>query len=158
MKVEFIKYTGPNFQIVRPTNWTITSSPAYQVMFIAPPLVPNEKVPANLMVNQRLMEDEVSMDEIVHLSHQTQQKEYKNFQLLNEEKNGSKPHEVYKQVYTWKNTEGVGIYQQQVFILVHNLFMTITMTRQNGKEFIVVDPIFAMMVSSLTFDQKPLDT
>lgn len=151
MDIDFIDYQGPNFSLHVPTIWYVTSTPAAQVLFVAPQDEKYPAIQANMVINQRRMQEGVTLQQLIDLSKESQKKEYTDYRLLKEEKTGAVPFEVYQRRYTWKNREDVPINQLQVMILSSDRLMSITATRENKDELQILDQVFAYMISSLKF-------
>jgi hypothetical protein len=143
-------FQGPGFHMDVPTDWLITSSPQFQVVFIAPP----EKYGrANLAINIRPVTKDATLEEIQQTAAKMQQRDYAKYQLESEGELPNTNGMGYQRTYTWFNERNnVHVYQKQLMFLVNEMLTTITITRELEPKSKEVDEIFNQMLASFAFD------
>lgn len=144
--METKQFEGPGFTCEIPTNWFITSSMQFQVMFIAPPGANGER--ANLAVAMSPVKADVDVHHVAEVARQTQEKEYAQYQVL-EEQDFVGETGVYARRYRWYDPRnGVQLLQRQLFWITGKMLFTVTTTRTVVKGAEVFDSIFDQITAS----------
>jgi len=145
-----MNFQGPGFQMDVPTDWVITSSPQFQAMFIAPS--ETDGLRANLMITMRPVKPEVTLEEVARLAKETQQKEYTEFEVVEEGELTVSGSKGYQRLYRWFNQEaGTQVLQRQVMLMGGRVLVTLTSTRPVNEQAAPFDKQFASMIDSFRF-------
>lgn len=121
-------FQGPSFTMKVPTNWFITSTPQIQTMFVAPPT--EDGLYANLSITLQPLTPEATLKAVVEQTLAVQEKEYADYQLLNQELVAENGLEKARLTYTWLNeNHGKHVHQRQEMFLVGEVLYTLTATR-----------------------------
>lgn len=146
-------FEGPGFTCQIPTNWFITSSLQFQAMFIAPPGASGER--ANLAVAMTPVTAEVRVHDVAGKARQTQEKEYPQYQVL-EEQDFVGETGVYARRYQWYDPRhGARVLQRQLFWITGGVLFTITTTRTAVKGAEAYDGVFDQITASFKVIQPP---
>lgn len=144
--METKRFEGPGFTCDVPTDWFITSSLQFQVMFIAPPGENGAR--ANLAVAMSPVMDGVRVHEVADAARETQEKEYAQYQVL-EEQDFVDETGVYARRYRWYDPRnGVHLLQRQLFWITGKMLFTVTTTRTLVRGAEVFDSIFDKITAS----------
>jgi len=150
----FMNFDGPNFTMEVPTNWIVTSSPQFQAIFLGPndPLVRS-----NLVISLRPVEANVTYQAVGASAREAQEREYPQYQILQEIDFGAQGGTGMLRHYRWVNAENnATIIQVQAFFVVGQILFTLTGTRgahlgvEAGQE---VDEIFNHMIQTFRITQ-----
>jgi hypothetical protein len=144
--VEMKRFEGPGFNMQIPTNWLISSTPAYQAMFFAPR--EDDDTQANMTVSIRKLEEGGSLLEVVNVARAKQVEEYPQFQVLEEVDYTEKGGTGYKQKYRWHNEDAKqDVVQTQAFFMFDQFIFSLTGTTflQHAEKY---DPIIEDMIKS----------
>ncbi len=150
--MNYMQFRGPSFTMQVPTNWFVTSSIKFQAMFVAPPAPQGQR--ANLAISITPLEKDAAIATVVDAALKTQQKEYPEYQVLQEGEIKEASGEVgFRRVYTWYNREReTRIRQHQVFFVTAQMLYTLTATRQDDDASQFFDEIFGHMVETFKFE------
>lgn len=141
-----MNFEGPGFTMQIPTDWFITSTPQIQAMFVSPPRKGGR---ANFMVNVRPLDMDVTLDQVVKTSLETQKKEYDKFELLESAIYSKDNLTGHQRLYKWFSKENnATIRQRQIIIVTGQMLITLTSTRTDLKIMEELDDVFAQMLES----------
>lgn len=125
--MQFMNFEGPNFTLEVPTNWVISSSANFQAIFLGPG---DQPIRPNLVLAIRALEEGVTYQDVAASARETQEREYPEFNLLEEKDYGESGGSVLTRRYEWLNpANNVRVVQTQAFITAGQLLFTMTATR-----------------------------
>jgi hypothetical protein len=143
-------FQGPGFHMDVPSDWMITSSPQFQVMFVAPP-GPSGR--ANLAISIRPVKDGTTVQEVAAAALKMEQRDYAEFRVEAEGELPGTGGLGYQRSYRWLNERNkTRVYQKMVLFLVKGMLTTITATREDSEPAKALDAAFEGMISSFAFD------
>jgi len=149
----YMQFRGPGFEIEIPTDWLITSAPEYQVMFLGPKY--NGELRPNLVITIRPVDENVFPEQIAKETQKIQEKEYPEYQVLEEVDYGKEGGTAFLHRYSWHNSQyDKDILQIQCFFVVARILFTITATRPRDYEQ-TLDEIFEYMIGSFRLSLYP---
>ncbi|MCA9885226.1 MAG: DcrB-related protein [Anaerolineae bacterium] len=146
--VQFMQFQGPNFTMDVPTEWLVTSSPQFQVMFTAPKTHEGQIIRTNFIVTLRPTEENVTAEAVAQSAREMQQREYPGYQLIDEMNFAEQGGTGFIRRYSWVHAEQKqSVTQTQAFFILASVLFTLTGTRltSESKE---IDDIFDHMVQS----------
>ena len=146
---DFMDFQGPTFAMNVPTNWFITSSPKFQAIFIAPDEHQSTQVKSSFIISMRRVKDDVTLPGVIETVKQKQQKDYPEYEILEEGSPTTERGEYFLRQYKWYDQEkDIYIRQDQAFHIVAPILYTLTATRKASVETAEIEPVFMKMIQS----------
>lgn len=145
--MQYQHFQGPNFITEIPTDWFITSSPRYQVMFVGPVLSNGSR--PNFSISIRPVERTVTASGVAAATRQGQETEYPQYEVLEEIDFTQTGGTGFQRRYRWFNNEtNSRVVQVQTFVVVAQMLFTLTGTRADIEDAAFIDEIFDHIVQS----------
>ena len=144
----FMQFQGPGFIMETPTDWLITSSAQFQVMFLGPQ---TGVVRPNLMVTIRPVEEGATAPQVAAEALAIQQREYPDYTLLEENDYTASGGLAFVRKYTWRSPEhDAYILQIQAFFIFSGAIFTLTATCLRDSDA-ALESTFNHMIRSFRF-------
>jgi hypothetical protein len=153
--MKFMQFQGPTFTMQVPTSWFVTSSPKFQAVFTAPEKT-GGAAQANLIVSVRPVKDDVTAVAVAQAAKETQQKEYPEYEVLEEIVAEDAELPTVHRLYKWHNLERqMVMIQRQAFYVHDNRLYTLTATRSetNGEDTEEIDETLLQMMNSFSLEK-----
>jgi hypothetical protein len=125
--MKYMNFQGPNFSMQVPTDWLITATPQFQAIFTAP-IDDTDTIHGNVVVSIRAVKDDVTAVGVAKAAKNTQEKEYPQYQVLEETINETEPPSVERSYKWYKTDRQVDIVQRQAFHVYEGKLYTLTGT------------------------------
>ena len=130
--MKLMHFQGPKFLMQVPTDWLISSTPQFQAIFTAPD--DGGSIHGNVVVSIRAVQDDVTAVGVAEAAKNTQEKEYPQYQVLEEMLNETEIPSV-QRTYKWhKIDREIDIMQRQAFHVYEGKLYTLTGTYPAGSK------------------------
>jgi hypothetical protein len=143
----YMNFQGPTFHLDIPTDWTITSSPQFQAVFLAPGS--GDGLRPNMTISMRPVQEGVTPAAVAEEAAQLQRQRHADFTVLEESSAEEKSPSFFRR-FRWTNTEQqVSVLQAQVYIVYGGLLYIITTTSTGDA---AIEESFAHMLNTFRLD------
>jgi|GEM_PF-2828686 len=143
---DFEKWKGPYFQVQKPHDWKVISTPEFQAVFIGPKIA---GVHANITFQTTDDETTKTLFDFAENLRFTQSGKYEKYIMLSTHQRITYPLPNLLQLCRWYNEySGNTIYQRQFLVRTGTHFHLVTTTQPAHNKFDIIDKLFDNVICS----------